>query len=323
MKAWIYRRYGGPEVLEWAERPDPAPGRGELGVKVVAASVNPLDWKLPAGEFRLMTLGRLPRGLGFDVAGVVDAVGEGVSGWRAGEAVVAIANPITSRLGTFAERCCVPAANAVRKPEALAFVDAAALPGSGITAVQALAEAGLAAGQRVLVLGASGGVGSFAVQLARIAGASVPAVAGAAAQAHLATRGAERCLDRSREDWRALAERFDIVFDCSGVSTLAEGRRVLAPAGAYAQILPNARFWFGAQWLRLTSRQRCILVMEKPNGEDLATLVGLAASGRLRAPVTRIAAMGEVPAVIGAMRAGHNQGKTVIRAEPGDRSTLP
>ena len=316
MKAWIFRRYGGPEVLEWAELPDPVPGKGEMVVRVVAAALNPLDWKLREGHFRWMTTGRLPRGVGYDYAGVVEAAGEGVTRLKPGDAVVGIVNPMAARNGTMAERVCATEALATAKPASLSFADAAALPGAGSTAVQGLRDAGLAAGQRVLVVGAAGGVGSFAVQLAKDAGAHVTAVASAAGQAFLSTLAPDRGIDRDRENWKALDERFDVVFDTSGTSTFGECRALLAPAGAYVNTLPGAALYLWSWWLRLASRQRCVPVMERPNRADLETLVRLATSGRLQSAVTRTGRFDEVPDLEREMAAGHNQGKIVVRFAP-------
>lgn len=316
MKGWIFRRYGGPEVLEWADLPDPVPGRGEIVVRVVAAALNPLDWKLRAGQFRLMTAGRLPRGVGYDYAGVVESVGEGAARLRPGEAVVGIVNPMKSRHGSMAERVCASEALATRKPASLSFVDGASLPGAGITAVQGLRDAGLAAGRRVLVVGAAGGVGSFAVQLAKHAGARVTAVASTAGQGVLARLAPDRAIDYLKEDWRALAERFDIVFDASGTSTFPQARRLLAPGGAYAHTLPNAALFAWSWWLRLTARERCVPVMERPNLDDLGSLVELAGAGALRPVIARVGRPDEVPQLEREMEAGHGRGKIVVRFGP-------
>ena len=116
MKAWTFARYGGPEVLEWTELPDPVPGRGEIVTRVVAAALNPLDWKLRAGQYKVMTVGRLPRGVGYDYAGVVESVGEGVARLKPGDAVVGIVNPVDSRNAAMAERVCAKEALATVKP---------------------------------------------------------------------------------------------------------------------------------------------------------------------------------------------------------------
>ena len=316
MKAWIFGRYGGPEVLEWADLPDPVPGKGEIVVRVVAAALNPLDWKLRAGQYKVMTAGRLPRGVGYDYAGVVEAIGEGVTRLKVGDAVAGIVNPVDSRNAAMAERVCATEALATVKPPSLSFTDAASLPGAGITAVQALREAGLAAGSRVLIAGAAGGVGSFAVQFAKSSGAHVTAVASTEGQAFLAGLGPDRALDYRREDWKALPERFDIVFDASGTSTFPECRRLLAPGGAYLNSLPGAALYCWSWWLRLTAKERCMPVMERPNLDDLETLVRLAAEGRMKSVVTRVGRPDEVPALQAEMAGGHNRGKIVVRFAP-------
>lgn len=313
MKAWIFRRYGGPEVLEWADLPDPVPGKGEIVVRVVAAALNPLDWKLRAGQYRMMTVGRLPRGVGYDYAGIVESVGEGVARLKPGGAVVGIVNPAQSRNAAMAERVCATEALATAKPETLPFADGASLPGAGITAVQALREAGLAAGQRVLAVGAAGGVGSFVVQLAKEAGAHVTAVASAEGLAFLADLGPDRAIDYRRVDWKALPERFDIVLDASGTSTFPECRRLLAPGGRYVNTLPGAALYCWSWWLKLTARERCMPVMERPNLADLETLVRLAGAGRLKSVVARIGAPGDVPVLQREMEGGHTHGKFVVR----------
>ena len=316
MKAWIFARYGGPEVLEWVDLPDPVPGKGEIVTRVVAAALNPLDWKLRAGQFKVMTAGRLPRGVGYDYAGVVESVGEGVSRLAPGDAVVGIVNPMQSRNAAMAERVCAKEALATVKPPALTFADGASLPGAGITAVQALREANLAAGRRVLVVGAAGGVGSFAVQYAMACGAHVTAVASRGGQEFLARLAPDRAIDYEREDWKALAERFDIVFDASGTSTFPQCRRLLAPGGAFVHSLPDAALYCWSWWMRLTAKERCMPVMERPNLADLETLVAMAADGRLKSVVTRVGRPDELPELQREMALGHSRGKVVVRFAP-------
>lgn len=316
MKAWTFARYGGPEVLEWTDLPDPVPGKGEIVTRVVAAALNPLDWKLRAGQYKVMTVGRLPRGVGYDYAGVVESVGEGVARLKPGDAVVGIVNPVDSRNAAMAERVCATEALATVKPPSLSFTDGASLPGAGITAVQALREANLAAGQRVLVVGAAGGVGSFAVQYVGACGAHVTAVAGTGGQEFLARLAPDRAIDYNREDWKALAERFDIVFDASGTSTFPQCRRLLAPGGAFVHSLPNAALYCWSWWMKLTAKERCMPVMERPNLADLETLVAMAADGRLKSVVTRVGRPDELPELQREMALGHSRGKLVVRFAP-------
>jgi NADPH:quinone reductase-like Zn-dependent oxidoreductase len=313
MKAWIYRRYGGPEVLEWAEVDTPVPGAGEIRIRVVAAALNPLDWKLIDGQFKFMTLGRLPRGVGFDVAGEVDAVGPGVSRFRAGDAVVAAVHPMGSRQGTVAELVCTKVAHSAAKPAALDWNEAAAIPGSGMTALQTFRQARIRPGGRALIVGAAGGVGSFAVGLAKAGGMHVTAVASASAQALLATLPADRRIDYSATDWRRLGERFDFVFDCSGTSRYADVAPLLADDGVYAHVLPGAAIYIRAWWLGATSKRRIVPVMERVDGKDIAELVALAAEGKLRIPVTRVSGPEQLPALLAEMRQGHGRGKVVVR----------
>jgi len=264
----------------------------------------------------VMTAGRLPRGVGYDYSGWVEAVGEGVSRLKPGDAVVGIVNPVDSRNAAMAERVCATETLATLKPPSLSFADGASLPGAGITSVQALREAGLASGQRILVVGAAGGVGSFAVQVAKLAGAHVTAVASTGGQAFLAGLGPDRAIDYRREDWKALPERFDIVCDASGTSTFPECRHLLAPSGVYVHSLPGAALYCWSWWMKLSSRQRVMPVMERPNLADLQTLVDLAASGRLKSVVTRVGRPEEVPELQREMAEGHNRGKIVVRFAP-------
>lgn len=315
MHGWMYRRYGGPEVLEWTSLPGTPPGEGEIAVKVVAAALNPLDWKLREGMFRLFARG-VPRGTGYDYAGVVEAAGPGVTRFQAGDAVVGMLDPIRAVSGTLAERINAPAALAARKPDSVAFEDAASLPGAGIMAVQSLRQAGVKAGHRVLIVGAAGGVGSFAVQLAKVAGARVTAVASGDGLDFLRPFAPERLVDYRREDWKAIPERFDVVFDASGTATFPECRRLLVPGGVTAHALPGARLYLWSWWLALTAKERCVPVTEKADVGDLERLVELAGAGRLRSVVSRVGRPEDVPAIQQAMKAGRNRGKIVVRMSP-------
>lgn len=312
MNGWMYRRYGGPEVLEWASLPETPPGEGEIAVRVVAASLNPLDWKLREGMFKLFARG-VPRGMGYDYAGVVEAAGPGVTRFKAGDAVVGMLDPIRAANGALAERVVAPADHATAKPDGVSFEDAASFPGAGIMAVQSLRQAGVRSGQSVLIVGAAGGVGAFAVQLAKIAGARVTAVASGDGLDFLRPFSPERLIDYKREDWKAIPERFDVVFDASGTATFPECRRLLAPGGVAAHALPGAKLFLWSLWLRLTAKERCRPITERVDIEDLRRLVDLAAAGRLRSVVTRVGRPEEVPEIQRAMKASRNRGKIVVR----------
>ncbi len=166
------------------------------------------------------------------------------------------------------------------------------------------------------MVGAAGGVGSFAVRLAKDAGAQVTAVASIDGPAFLSRLAPDRTIDYQQEDWKALGERFEIVFDASGTSTFPECRRLLAAGGTYVHTLPNAALFGWSWWLKLTAKEHCVPVMERPNRADLETLVRLAAVGRLHSVVTRIGGPEDVPALQRKMEGGHNRGKIVVRFAP-------
>ncbi len=315
MRGWMYRRYGGPEVLEWVELPEAPPGEGEIAVRVVAAALNPLDWKLREGHFRLFARG-VPRGMAYDYAGTIEAVGPGVAGFRPGDAVAGMLDPIRAANGTLAERINAPAACATPKPDAVSFEDAASFPGAGIMALQSLQQADVKAGHAVLIVGAAGGVGSFAVQLAKIAGARVTAVAGGDGLDFVRPFAPDRLIDYRLLDWKAIPERYDVVFDASGSATFPECRRLLAPEGVSAHALPGAALFLWSMWAKATSKQRCLVISERADVTDLKRLVDHAAAGRLRSVVSRVARPEDVPDIQRAMKAGRNRGKIVIRMTP-------
>ena len=315
MHGWMYRRYGGTEVLEWTRLPGTPPGAGEIAVRVVAAALNPLDWKLREGHFKLFARG-VPRGMGYDYSGVVEAIGTGVTRFKAGDAVVGMLDPIRAANGTLSERINAPEAFAAGKPANVSFEDAASLPGAGLMAVQSLQKAGVKPAQSVLIVGAAGGVGSFAVQLAKIAGARVTAVASDDGLDFIRPFAPERLVDYKREDWKAIDERFDVVFDASGTATFPECRRLLKSGGVSAHALPGAKLFLWSLRLRLTAKERCLPISERPDLADLQKLVDLAATGRLRSVVTRVGRPEEVPEIQRAMKAGRNRGKIVVRMGP-------
>ena len=281
-------------------------------MRVEAFALNPLDWKLRSGRFRFLVRGGLPRGVGYDVAGIVDGAGSGT--WTPdGARIVAMIDPYRSRLGAAAEYACVREEFAVALPASLPAVHAAALPGAGMTAVQALRGARVRAGQRALIVGASGGVGSFAVVLAMIEGLHVTAVASHAGQEQLRRLAPHRAVDHSMADWRQPGERFDFVFDCTGASTYAQCRHLLTDTGVYANTLPNGAMYLSALLARLTSRRRVLPVIERPVRADLEWLVALAAERKLASIVTRVASMDEIPELERELEAGRGRGKFVVR----------
>jgi NADPH:quinone reductase-like Zn-dependent oxidoreductase len=308
----------GPGGLSLDEVDRPVAGETEVLLEVRAASVNALDWHLLRGTPRSARpfLGlRRPRVTrpGRDVAGVVREVG-GVTRFRPGDEVFG-----TCR-GAFAELACAAEPRLALKPGNVSFDQAAAVPIAGLTALQGLRDAGrLRPGQKVLVHGAGGGVGSFAVQIARTFGAEVTAATRPSLLETMRDLGADHVVDHTREDFTAGGRRYDLVFDCFANRPLSAVRRALAPAGRYVvaggpfssipRILAEALAC--AVRSRLGS-QSFVSFLTRPNPEDLARLGELMASGELRPLVGRRYPLGEVPQAIRGLAEGNVRGKLVI-----------
>jgi len=233
MKAIIYHRYGSPDVLQYQELEKPIPADDQVLIQVRAASVNPYDWHFIRGIpsfIRLFTGIRAPKStrLGADVAGVVEAAGRNVTGFKSGDAVFGTA------AGSFAEYVCAPASSLALKPENLSWEQAAAVPIAGITALQGLRDKGkIQPGQHVLINGASGGVGTFAVQIAKSFGARVTGVCSAGNIELVRSLGADDVIDYTGENFVHGSERYDLLFDLVGNNPLSACLRVLEPHGTY------------------------------------------------------------------------------------------
>ena len=317
MRAVRYDRYGTPDVLHVAEVAEPSPGPGEVKVRIRAASLNPLDGKIRSGHVRLIPVFRgPPRGTGCDLAGEIVGVGGGVAPRHAGERVFGAISPMV-RDGTCAEFVVVPAARLAAIPEGVDFVQAAALPIAGGTALQALADrARLAPGQRVLIIGAAGGVGHFAVQIAKHLGAQVVGVCGAANAEFVRDQGADKVIDYARDDFTLRADRFDVVFDAAGASSFGAARQVLAETGCYINTLGTTAATLStiasAVGARLRSRQRVVPFALKAGGATWQRLADLAHDRVLRPHVERTIPLDQVADAQRAMETGHGRGKIVV-----------
>jgi len=321
MKAVVVDRYGGPDALHLEEVPAPVPGDGRVRVRVRASSVNPYDWHLLTGLPKLFrpTFGmRRPkhRILGADLAGQVEAVGKEVAGFRPGDEVYGLA-----AAGAFAEYVAVPEGQIAPKPAGLTFEEAAALPLAGFTALQALRDQGKAGpGQRVLINGASGGVGSLAVQIAKALGAEVTGVCSTPNVELVRALGADHVVDYTREDFAAQPRRYHFMFDNVGNRRLAECRRVLEPRGVYlASFGQPEHAWLGPLGFLVRMavvspfvRQRLATFVSRPDPADLRTLTGMVEAGTLRPVVDRAYPLGEVAVAFRHLERWHARGKVVI-----------
>ena len=323
MRAVVWQRYGQPAL---AERPDPAPGPGEVRLAVRAASLSSADWRVGTATFPsgLGLPARLALGLarprrpvlGTDVAGVVEAVGAGVTGWLPGDAVLGLTG---MRFGGHAERVVLPASALVRIPARLSFEEAAAIPFGAVTALHFLIHVGrLRAGERVLVVGASGAVGSAAVQVARHAGAEVAGVCSAANTAMVRGLGAARAFDYARED--ALAHGpWDVILDAAGTVGLRSGARALAPGGRLLLVLAGLGAMLGAPFLRGAGR-RAHAGPAPDRPETLREAMRLAEEGALRPVIDAVHPLEDVAAALARVASGRKRGAVVLRMDGERRS---
>ena len=320
MRAVVQRRYGPPSVLEVSEVGLPLPGRGDVLVRVGAASVHPGDYFVMTGVPYIVRLAfgfRRPRhGIpGRDLAGVVAAVGKGVTAFRPGDEVFG-----WSTAGTLAEYACVPAGNLVSAPADLSVVEAAAVPTSAMTALQALRDiASVRPGQTVLVTGASGGVGSFAVQIAKAFGAEVTGVCRTRNVDLVRSLGADHVVDYTKTDFTRTEKRYDVILDNVEAQPLAAVRRALAPRGI---LIPNSGRggrWLGpigrivtARALSGFTRQQLKPFTSFAKRQDLLTLADLLTTGQVTPVIDRAYALDDAADALRYVAAGHTRGKVAI-----------
>ncbi len=324
MKAITYSKYGSPDVLRLEEIDKPAAGDGEVLVRIRAAGANPLDWHFMRGEPYLMRLASgwlkpKPRGLGADVAGQVEAVGSHVTRLRPGDEV--FGEIAGGAGGSFAEYGCAPEEALEIKPANLTFEQAAALPVAGLTAVQGLRDHGrIRSGQKVLIIGASGGVGTLAVQVAKWFGAEVTGVCSTRNVELVRSIGADQVIDYTREDFAQNGLRYDLILQLAGTRSPADCRRSLTPGGTLVFIGGSGGGrWFGpmggilkALALAPFVSQRMVTFMAKRSRADLGFLRELIEGGKVAPVIDRTYSLSEVSDAIRYLEEGHARGKVVI-----------
>ena len=241
MKAFIASSYGGPEVMQLGELPDPTPGKGQVVINVKASSINPVDWKVRSGDARVVSGWKFPKAFGHDFAGVIAAVGDGVVDFTAGDAVYGYSPVMFGKPGAHAERLVVHTKKLRRKPPELSFEQAAALPVAGLTALNGLRQCGDLNGKSVLVNGATGGVGHFALQIVKAGGAIVTATTSAKHAERASMLGADRVLDYKQTDFSQTSERYDVFFDAFGQVGFTSAQPALEARGIYVSTLGNPK----------------------------------------------------------------------------------
>jgi NADPH:quinone reductase-like Zn-dependent oxidoreductase len=336
MKAFIIDRYGKGARLRAGDMPDPVMREDDVLVQVHAASVNPVDSKIKSGEFKQLLPFRLPLILGNDVAGVVLKVGARVRRFTAGDEVYAQADQ--DRIGTFAELIAIKEESVAKKPRNLTMEEAASIPLVGLTAWQALIEkARLKKGQKAFVQAGSGGVGTFAIQLAKHVGATVATTTSTANVSLVRSLGADIVIDYKKDDFEQVLRDYDVVLNSLDKVTLEKSLRVLKPGGRLISISgppdPDFARGSGASWMlkaamRVLSygvrakakrlRVNYSFLFMKANGDQLAEITALIESGVIRPVVDRVFPFESTDEALAYVEAGRARGKVVVRVRPAE-----
>src|SRR5713226_4983088 len=324
MKAIVYSRYGSPDVLECEEIEKPAPGDNEVLIRVRAASLNPLDRHIMrAPPFLRIAFGlRKPRiRPGRDVAGQVEAVGRNVTQFKPGDEVFGVCS------GGLAEYACTRESGLVTKPNNLTFEQAGSVGVAALTALQGLRDKGkIRPGQKVLINGAGGGVGTFAVQIAKSFGADVTGVCSTGKVDMVRSIGADRVIDYTQEDFTNGTQRYDLIFDLMATHSLPEYRRVLTPngtcvpAGGPTKVRAILTLAFEVLVLSRFVSQNFVMFVAKLSKEDLTTLGELMAAGKVTPVIDKRYRLNEVPEAMRYLEEGHARGKVVITLEQNNKS---
>ncbi|MEH1937735.1 MAG: NAD(P)-dependent alcohol dehydrogenase [Nostoc sp.] len=310
MKAVVIRRYGAVEVLQYEDVEQPKIEPTQLLVKVRASSVNPIDWKIRQGMLSLITGSKFPKILGFDVAGEVVAVGSGVTRFKPGDAVYGSTN---FPGGGYAELAAVPENLVAFKPTNLSYEEAAAVPLAALTALQALRDQGnIQTGQTVLINGAAGGVGSFAVQIAKALGAVVTGVSSTKNLDLVKSLLADRVIDYTQQDFTQDTAQYDIIFDAVGKRSLSQTKRVLKPNGIYITTVPSAETVVQSVLTAFLPGQKAKFVFEKPNAKDLVYLKELIEAGKIRVVIDRTYPLQELATAHSYSETGRAVGKIAL-----------
>ena len=331
MRAFVLSGYGGPECTALVDAPQPSPRAGEILVRVHAAGLNPVDFKTRQGALKIIHRHKFPVVMGNELSGVVEALGPGVKRFVAGDRVFARTDK--HNMGAFAEYAVVHEDHAARMPASLGFPAAAAVPLAALTALQALRdELHLSAGQRVFIPGGAGGVGTFAIQIAKHLGAQVATTASPRGQDLVKRLGADVVIDYTQERFEDKISGYDCAFDLLGGDTLARLWSVIKPGGRVVSIagMPEpktarkdlergfglaALFWIASLRTRLQARRHGATyryLFMHPSGADLATLASLIDAKKIEVVVERVFPFAEAKEAMGFLETGRAKGKVVL-----------
>jgi NADPH:quinone reductase-like Zn-dependent oxidoreductase len=309
IKAVAIRKYGGPEVLEYTELPAPTPKDNEVVIRVHASNVNPIDWKIREGMLKMFIRAPFPIVLGVDLAGVIVDVGSAVRELEVGDEVFAM---MPRDIGAQAELVALAADVVVRKPKTMTMLEAGSVPSAALTALQSLRDRGkLAPGQRVLINGASGGVGLFAVQLAQVLGAHVTAVCGTSSFELVKRLGADRVIDYKTTDFTREDETYHVVFDAVGSRSPKQCKRVVVRGGAYVSTGGTPRL-FLRQFLNFMFSLKVHAILVKSVGADLEYLRTLIDKGKLVTVIDKVFPIAQIVDAQAYSATGRAKGKIVL-----------
>lgn len=320
MKAIVYTKYGSPDVLEFKEVEKPTVKDNDVLVKIYAASLNAADWHIMRADpfFARFVFGLLRPKFnipGADIAGRVEAVGRNVKEFHPGDEV--FGNLFECGLGGFAEYACATENALVLKPANLSFDEAAAVPLAAVTALQALCDKGhIQPGQKVLVNGASGGVGTFAVQIAKSFGAEVTGVASTGKLEMVLALGADHVIDYTKEDFTKNGQLYDLIIAANGYHPISDYKRALSPRGIYVMTggsgMQMVEAMLQGSWISMTGNKKMGNLMMKSNKEDLIFMKELLEAGKVVPVIDRRYPLSEVADAMRCLEEGHARGKIVI-----------
>lgn len=319
MRALVIDDYGPASAMQLRDIERPVPGERQVLVRVSYASINPIDYKIRRGDLSFIVPRKFPRVVGVDFAGAVEEVGPGVKTFKPGDQVFGMCNPLKTQYGSYAEFAIADRFELAPIPEELPAVEAASLPVAGLTALKALKQhIGLQPGQNILINGASGGVGSLAVQIGKVLGAQVVATCGQANIEFVKSLGADKVYDYAATDIRELSERFHGFFDASAKYSFSKVKHLLVPRGTYVTTVPDRDSMVAMFLGKLLPGRQSRLVMAGSGSqvkEELTELAQMVITEQIRTIVSKAVQLKDVPQTQEQAEKGHARGKIVIKIE--------
>jgi NADPH:quinone reductase-like Zn-dependent oxidoreductase len=311
MKAVVINQYGTPDVLEYRDIDPPTLNNDQMLVRCHASSVNPIDWKIRQGMLKLLTGTNFPKGLGFDVSGVVEAIGDRVTQFKPGDEIYARIDQLSG--GAYAEYVAVSEKVAAIKPSNMSHEEAAAVPLAALTALQALRDQGnIKKEHNILINGSSGGVGTFAVQIARVYDTQITGVCSSDHLELVRDLGANMVIDYTQQDFTETGFQYDIIFDVVGNRSFAECAKSLTPGGVYITTQPTPKAFVQNLAAVFRPQKQAKSMIMQPSGKDLAFLTELIEAGKIRAIIDRTYPLANLAEAHTYSQEGHATGKIVI-----------